>query len=97
MANTTNYEVDIVYGGQMDEVWGHALEIAEVAREAEVLAARYGRWAQAVANDPKRELKRLAKALHTAHEASALTKPQRTKTLIEVLTEVDALTNEVLV
>lgn len=75
MANTTNYEVDIVYGGQMDGVWEHALEIAATAREAAELAARYGRWARAVADDPKRELRRLAKALHTAAEAAALTKP----------------------
>lgn len=89
MANTTNYEIDIVYGGQTDEVWEHALELASVAREAAELAARYGRWAHSVADDPKRELRRLAKALHTAAEAAALTKPQRTKTLIEVLTDIE--------
>lgn len=91
MANTTTYEVDMVYMGESDADWKDALEIAANAREAAEIAHRYGRWAAAVASDPKRELKRLAKALHTACEAAALSKPQRTKTLIEVLTEVDQL------
>lgn len=95
MVNTTNYEVDIVYGGNTQADWNEALEIAETAREAEALAHRYGRWAARVAADPKRELKQLAKALHVACEAAALMKPQRTKTLIETLTEIDATTEAV--
>jgi len=91
MANTTAYEVDIIYGGETQADWRDALEIAANAQEAADIAHRYGRWAATVAEDPKRELKRLVKALHTACEASATTKPQRAKTLIEVLTEVDTL------
>jgi hypothetical protein len=95
MANTSNYEVEIMYGGETQANWAEALEIAETAREAEQIVSRYRCWATGVADDPRVQLKKLTKALHAAVEASALTKPRRQKTLIEVLTEVDQLAEEV--
>lgn len=91
MANTTAYEVDSIYGGETQADWSEALEIAETAREAELLQARYGRWAQAVAADPRRELKKLSRALHTAAASLPVAQPRGQRTLIEVLTEVDTL------
>lgn len=80
MANTTAYEVDIVYGGETDATWSEAREIAETAAEAAQIAARYDRWARAIDADPRRELRKLATALHAAADA-----PFQAKTLIEIL------------
>jgi hypothetical protein len=87
MANTTNYEVDIVYGGETQADWSEATAIAETAQEAKLLVARYNRWAQAVADHPRRELKKLTTALHTARSSLTVTTPRHTKTLIEILAE----------
>lgn len=85
MANTSNYEVDIIYGGETEADWSEALSIAETAREAKQIVARYSRWAASVAADPKRELRKLAKALHAAADrCSPITLPRR-KTLAEIL------------
>jgi len=81
MANTTNYEIDYVYGGETELLWKEAREIAETAAEAADIQSRYHHWAQAVAADPRRELRKLAAALHAAAAA-----PFQAKTLIEILT-----------
>lgn len=88
MANATNAEVEIVYGGQVSDTWDDARGIAENAAAAQALVKRYGAWANAVEADPRRELRALTKALHVAVEASALRKPQRAKTLLEVLADI---------
>lgn len=85
MANTTNYEVDMYWNGEVDSSWKDVREIAETAQEARQIVARYNTWAQAIAKNPRRELRKLTRALHTAVEATALTKPRRTKTLAEIL------------
>lgn len=82
MANVTNHEIEMVYGGEHDFEWDDAREIADMAAEAQALEARYDRWARAVEAEPQRALRKLATALHAAADA-----PFPAKTLIEILTE----------
>ena len=80
MADTTNYEVDIVYGGETQADWSEAREISEMAAAAAEIESRYNAWGRVVEADPRRELRTLATALHAAAET-----PFQAKTLIEIL------------
>jgi hypothetical protein len=85
MANVTNYEVEVVYGGEITDGWDDALGIAENAQAARRLVGQYGRWAAAIEKDPKRELRALSKALHDAARASVEHHAARTTTLMNLL------------
>jgi len=85
MANTTNYEVEVVYGGDTSDTWDDALAIAENAAAARRLVADYGRWSAAIELSPKQELRRLSKALHDAAIASVKHHEARTITLMDLL------------
>lgn len=95
MADTTNYEVDIVYNGDIDTDWKRTDEIVENANEAAEICDAYHQWARIVDDDPRKELGALAKALYKAarpyHEAN-----KESKALIDLLTdaEIDQVVNE---
>lgn len=81
MLNVTNYEIDVLYGGETDDDWSQARAIAENAKDALRLSGLYGQWSHAVEQAPGKELRALAKALHAAASAP----PPQPKTLIELL------------
>lgn len=92
MANTTNYELDIVYGGETDSTWSEAKEIAEAADEAAKIAQRYNRWGRAIDADPRAQLRKLTKALHAAADRCSPIKPAKARTLAEIILDLPAET-----
>lgn len=88
MADVTNYEVDVVYGGDLDDDWDDAPGIAETAAAARKLVEHYGQWAALISANPIRELKRLEKALHDAARATVAPKGEAPpRALIDILAE----------
>lgn len=72
LADHSDYEVEAIYMGEMDEEWSWDMlpRMAELAREAEALEEAYRAWAQRVGDTPEREIPKVAGAIHKAARAA---------------------------
>lgn len=85
MADVTNYEVEVIYGGAVDDTWNDVHFIAENAAEAREIVKLYDQWASAIDDSPDRELTALARALHEA----AWRHVPKSNALVDILAEHD--------
>lgn len=92
LADVSDYEYEVSYGGQNDFTW-HDLEgIEREANQARCIHDAYQRWEDRVERNPERELKILAKALRQAVRAAEEQEDDEEQTLAEILAEEIAAT-----
>jgi hypothetical protein len=87
LANYSDYEVEAIYMGEVDEEWDWT-QIADLARlsaEAKAIDRAYARWNRRVNADPEREITKLAAALNKARRAALQEMDAMAKPLIELL------------
>ena len=87
LANVTNGEIDLIYGGRTDLSWDDLPSLIEQAADASTIQHAYWAWQQAVSADPHRLLPLIVKQLHAAARRATQRVQAQPKALIDILFE----------
>lgn len=93
LADHTDYEVEALHMGELDEGYGWADidRLAELQAEARRIQHAYDSWALWVSRKPRQAIPKLAGALHTAERAARAARHTPETSLIELLREADLI------
>lgn len=87
LANHTDYEIEAIHYGELDEAWGwdDIPALIADAQEAQRLEQAYGAWQRRVTDRPEREIPALAADLRAAARAAAAELAQPPRALLSLI------------